>query len=100
MQVYIGETLATNARWVSDTRLECRAAAGVGARLDIRVRVAMQDAVMADARAPITFAYDGPLVGGLLPRRLPLQVPVYLRLLVQEYTYCRRACAHHICIRH
>jgi hypothetical protein len=70
--VHIGETKASGATWLSDQRLRCHVAAGVGMRLEVRVQVAMQDAVMANPRAPVTFDYDAPLIRGLEPSSLPI----------------------------
>jgi hypothetical protein len=70
--VHIGETKASGATWLSDQRLKCHVAAGVGMRLEVRVQVAMQDAVMANPRAPVTFEYDAPLIRGLEPSSLPI----------------------------
>ena len=72
VHVHIGETKASGATWLSDQRLRCHVAAGVGMRLEVRVQVAMQDAVMANPRAPVTFEYDAPLIRGLEPSSLPI----------------------------
>ena len=74
-QVYLGKTKAPSATWVSDQVLLCSAAAGVGSGLEIRVQIAMQDAIMANPRAPVKFDYDAPYISRLQPWRLPLQGP-------------------------
>ena len=71
--VFIGASEAGNLRWISDRRLACTSAPGVGKNLEIRVHVAGQDAVSADARAPLTFSYDPPVITAVQPASLPLQ---------------------------